>query len=443
MENENKNKIMCTGEATSALDKLYAENGYYMLPLSKLSYPMDVLVPELIGEGKDANHFEFYCIQSEEDIEHLYSINVKHVWMLRNAKIPATPLNSSKIAKARASEHDTIVVERAPQTLATSGKIPLNEEIERNNSFYKKSYEKARKNFDTIRQYGVLPIEEMSLVVDEITSSVSRNPGALLCLRGLQSADEYTYYHSINVSLLATVFAQHLGYSQDEIWRIGFAGMLHDIGKQKIPLELLNAPRKLSDKEFGVLKRHPQFALEILESVKNLGSGIIEAITGHHEKFDGSGYPHGLKGSEIHPFAAILSLVDVYDALTSERPYKKAFPQSKTAAIIYSQKDTSFSTEMVNSFISCFGVYPIGSLVRLSNGEFAVVYEHNTDDLLKPKILQLGRSFDQFLPQNAKAIDLRYVKDELKILSCEGMHDDLVNLPNIIMHFGGENLISG
>lgn len=438
---EKLNNTVHNNTTNSDLDRIYAENGYTMLPLSKLSYPMDVLVPELIEGKNDGNHFDFYCILNEEDIEYLYAINVKHVWVGRDTEIPAIPNSSSRIGESPVSEQSMPVPENNENTVPTKHTVPLDEEVSRNHSFYKQSFENARKNLDIIRQHGVLPVEEMGLMVDEITSSVSRNPGALLCLRGLQSADEYTYYHSINVCLLATVFAQFLGYSQEEIWRISFAGMLHDIGKQKIPLELLNAPRKLSDKEFGVLKQHPQFAGEILDSVKNLGEGILDAIVGHHEKFDGSGYPHGLKGKNIHPFAAILSLVDVYDALTSERPYKKAFPQSKTAAIIYSQKNTSFSSELVNNFISCFGVYPIGSLVRLSNGECAVVYEHNTDDLLNPKVLQLGRSFDQFLPQNAKALDLRKVKDRIKIASYEGTRDELVELPNILNNFGVKPLI--
>jgi len=418
-------------------DRFYHENGYSKIAVSSLGFPLDVIVPELMEKKQGANQFSIYCIITENDIEYLSTIGIQHVYVLKNTKIPillsktktnATQAQNEKKASTEV-QHKSDPARMKPTSLA--------DELLKSHAFYKKSFLKIRDSLDMTRSQGILPIEEINLVVNDITESVSRNPNALLCMRGLQRADEYTYYHSINVSILASIFAKFLGYSQEEVWKIGYAGMLHDIGKQKIPLDVLNAPRKLTDQEFEILKLHPELTLSILDKAKDLPDGVLEAATGHHEKYDGSGYPHGLKGDQIHPYAAIVSLADVYDALTSDRSYKRAFPQNKTAAIIYSQRGTSFSADMVDSFIRCFGVYPIGSLLRLSNGKYAIVYENNSEGLLHPKVLQLTSDLDKFMPQNVHPIDLSKFKDEIKILSCENINNHKINLQKILANFKG------
>jgi len=420
--------------ASFASDSLYSAHGYYKVHISELYFPMEILVPELIKKDSDDGDFATYSLNTKKDLVYLHSLKIEYAWILTDAVIPKNPDGSAAIAKAAGGKFKS----RAPASKIDSNNAayePLSKELARSKTFFKQSYKQIRLVLDSIRQNSELIMDEVTLVVDDITSSVARNPNALLCMRGLQNADEYTYFHSINVSILASIFAQYLGYSAEEIRRISLAGILHDIGKQKIPLSVLNATRKLTDKEFEIMKLHPQLARKILNNGEGLPEGVIEAVSCHHEKFDGTGYPYGLKGDAIHPYAMILSLADVYDALTSERPYKSAFNQNQSAAIIYTQKNTSFSAEMVNKFIQCFGVYPIGALVLLSNNRLAIVYENNSDDLLHPKILQLSGSFDRFAPTRINPIDLREVKDTLRIVSCEETKELTLDLQKILQNF--------
>jgi len=308
----------------------------------------------------------------------------------------------------------------------------LDKEIEKSKLFYAHSLILIKASLDEIRLTGTFTLAKMTKIVDEIIASITKHPTALLCMRGLQNPAEYTYHHSVNVALLSCIFAQFLGYSEEEIREVGLAGLLCEIGKQRIPLEILNAPRKLSALEFDIIKSHPLFSEDLLKTQPNISENIMKGIVSHHEKHDGTGYPHKLKGDEIHAYAIILALADTYDALISERAYKKAFPQNKTAAMIYSQKETCFKPDMVDLFICCFGVYPIGTLVKLNDDTFGIVYENNRDDLLFPKVLEITKKEGGYALVSTDVLDLKQNKDLYKITICDDLKKENINLKELL-----------
>ena len=308
----------------------------------------------------------------------------------------------------------------------------LDKEIEKSRIFYEQSIITIKEHLDEVRSTGTVKLSGMTGIVDEIIQSITENPNTLLCMRGLQNPAEYSYYHSVNVALLSCIFAQFLDYNEEEVREVGMAGLLCGIGKQRIPLEILNAPRKLSALEFNIIKSHTLFAETLLKEQSGISENTIKAVVSLHEKYDGSGYPHGEKGDDIHPYSVILSIADVYDALISEKPYKKAFPQNKTAALIYSQKGTCFKPDIVDLFICCFGVYPIGTLIKLNEDKFAIVYENNRDDLLFPKVLEIVKTIDGYALVSMNALDLRKYKDQYKITICEDFKGEKINLKELL-----------
>ncbi len=384
------------------IEEKYTAKGYRKIPSHLLSFPMKAVVPELIGTAAVSAQFSFYFVNDKKDIDLLDELDIPFVWL---HKTDLTPEISSYMVM---------------------------KELENAKIFYSKSFSITKKALDEVRTKGTVPISDMTSIVDDITASVAKHPSALLCMRGLQNSDEYTYHHSVNVSLLACIFAKFLGYSPKEVREIGLAGLLHDIGKQRIPLEILNAPRKLSNEEFEIMKSHPRLAEDLLKSHPDISENIMRAVTAHHEKFDGSGYPHKFKKDEIHPYAVILSLADVYDALTSERAYKKAFPQNKTAAMIYSQKGTAFKADMAELFICCFGIYPIGTLVKLNETQYAIVYENNKEDLLHPKVLEITKKDGKYALASICIMDLRKYKNKYKITTCENAKGENINLKELL-----------
>lgn len=193
-------------------------------------------------------------------------------------------------------------------------------------------------------------------VVNDMVDSVIRNKDALLSLDSIDDSGEYTYCHSINVSTLSLVFARELGYKREEMRTIGLGALLHDIGIVVVPDEILSKPRRLTDDEFIRVKKHVVEGLELLSENLDLTEDLLNIVYQHHERYDGSGYPKGLKGTRIHPYARIVGICDLYDAMKSERPYRYEIPQEVVLSDIFDYKGTYFQSDMVESFILCFGI---------------------------------------------------------------------------------------
>jgi putative nucleotidyltransferase with HDIG domain len=230
------------------------------------------------------------------------------------------------------------------------------------------------KNFvDDVRRGTDIDVRRAEPLVQSFIESVFRNESAAVTLFKLRGFDEYTYTHSINVSILAVLLGKHLGMDRRTLLRLGLAGMYHDVGKARIPEAVLNKPGKLSDAEFRTMRTHPLEGWRILADSPGVDPDILRAVAEHHERHDGSGYPRGLRGDAIGLFSRIIAIVDVYDALTSRRVYKEPMAPAKALSLMYQWRDRDFPPQAVENFIRCVGVYPPGSFVRLSGGEYGVV----------------------------------------------------------------------
>ena len=230
--------------------------------------------------------------------------------------------------------------------------------------------------------------KKVQLASKTLTGSVFRNVDALLSLTTLKNYSEHTYTHSVNVSILTLAIAHSAGVSEEEAEVIGVGGLLHDIGKSKIPLEILDKPGPLTPEERKIIMSHPLLSEEILKDMGNMPEEAIAiAIAGqHHEKVNGSGYPRGLTGDQMHPFGSMAAVADIYDALTSPRPYKPGLPPYIALRHVFDGRGREFDEKVVDFFIKNLGIYPMGSFVKLNTGEMGVVIETNPLDSLKPKI---------------------------------------------------------
>jgi len=244
----------------------------------------------------------------------------------------------------------------------------------------------TQKLMQDVRLGKRMEMNQVERTVDEMTDSILRNKDALVSLLRIKDVDEYTYVHSISVSALCISFAQGLDFEAAQIKQIGIGGLLHDIGKMKVPLDILNKPGPLSEKEFQIMKRHVKDGEATLQQYPNLDRSCTCVTSHHHERLDGTGYPEGLKGEQISLFGQIAAIVDIYDALSSERCYKNALPPTEALKKLYEWSQSYLNRELVEKFVAHLGIYPIGSLVRLENSLLAVVVAHGRKNLLHPVV---------------------------------------------------------
>ena len=238
-----------------------------------------------------------------------------------------------------------------------------------------------------IRAGNKLEIERIEEVVDEMVESMVRNPDALMWIARLRERDITTYGHGLQVAVYLVAFGRHLGFPKAQLADLGTIGLLLDIGKIRLPRELLEKQGRLTSDEYDIVRAHVQHSLDILEETPNFHVDVIEAISQHHERMNGSGYPKGLKEHEIGIFGRMAGITDCFAALTKRRPYAEAISSYEALRGLSSWSGEFFHEALVEQFVQAVGVFPVGSLVELSSGEVAVVVSHNKVRRLKPRVL--------------------------------------------------------
>jgi HD-GYP domain-containing protein (c-di-GMP phosphodiesterase class II) len=264
-----------------------------------------------------------------------------------------------------------------------------------------------------------LNVQKLKHGVEAMISSILRNPAAFVWLKEIRRQDEYSYHHAMGCAIWAATFGRHLGLEKHELHDLALAGLLCDVGKTRVPMELLAKQEALSADEGKLVREHVRHSLDIVCDTPDLSPTIIEIVATHHERHDGSGYPQGLEGDQIPIFGRMMGLVDSYDAMTSVRPYAASRSPHQAVSELYAHRGRLYQPELVEQFIQACGIYPVGSLVELSNGEVGVITAVHSLKRLRPRVMLLldarKRPLDQFRPVDLSRVEVDALGNPLSV----------------------------
>ncbi len=345
---------------------------------------LGMFIHELCGSWMDHPFWRgAFLLDNPDDLKTLLSTGVKEVW-----------IDDSKGLGVEGGEDEQTIAAEIENTLAqadTAGpiiqRVDVAKEAARAIKICAKSKQAVTSMFKEARMGKALSSDDALPIVEEISASVMRNPGALIGLARLKDKDDYTYMHSVAVCALMVSLARQLGLNDDQVRQAGMAGLLHDVGKMMVPLSILNKPGKLTDSEFEKIRSHPVEGHKMLLEGSGIGDVALDVCLHHHEKIDGSGYPERLTADQISLYAKMGAVCDVYDAITSNRPYKSGWEPAESLRKMAEWSKGHFDTTIFHAFVKSVGIYPIGSLVRLESGHLGVIIDQTETSLLKPILM--------------------------------------------------------
>ncbi len=334
-----------------------------------------------------------FVLEDTETLSLLLASNIKELIIDTKKGLDVEDLSTAEhteklkaiISTAPNNEEKVVVIQKENQTTAPIARISANEERAKASKILNESKAAITSMFDEVRMGKAVDANQVLPLVDEITSSITRNESALISLVRLKNRDEYTYMHSVAVCALMIALAKELGLSEAEVKVSGMAGLLHDIGKMSVNPDILNKPGALTDSEFDLVRMHPQYGYEILLKGQNISKEALDVCLHHHEKIDGSGYPKKLIGNQISLYAKMGAVCDVYDAITSNRPYKAGWEPALSLHRM-AQWSNHFDDVVFKAFVKSVGIYPVGSLVQLKSGRLGVVIDQSPSSLLTPVV---------------------------------------------------------
>ncbi len=299
-------------------------------------------------------------------------------------------------------------------------KLTVEEEIQFAHEAFTRTNDLLHRVTEDIRSGGALRLEDVEAVIDDMVESMVRNPDAMMWVARLREQNMSTYGHGLSVAVNLVAFGRHLGYPKQDLSHLGLLGMLLDLGKIKIPIELLEKHERLTPAEFDLVKQHVQFGLDILHQTPNIHSDVLDGVAQHHERMNGKGYPFGLVGEKITVFGRMAGIADSYAAMTQQRNYAETASPHEALQTMSSFAGTQFHSEMLEQFIQSIGAFPVGSLVELSTGEVAVVATHNKLKRLKPKVMIITEA-DKTVRKFPTTKDLLYDVSEKPVYIRRGL----------------------
>ena len=378
-----------------------------------------------------------FVLRDPRDIEKLRDSGVAECWidtdkgvgLVEPVQVPPSAVAAVAVATAPTRQA------APPLPFATS----MEDESARAAALCHRSRQAVMSLFSEARMGRSLDAEQCLPLVDDIASSVERNPGALISLARLKSHDDYSFMHSVAVCALMVSLARQLGHDDAQVRDAGLAGLLHDLGKAMMPAAVLNKPGPLTDAEYGIMKTHPARGHELLLEGKAVSATALDVCLHHHERPDGKGYPDGSIGEALSLHARMGAVCDVYDAITSNRPYKGGWdPAESIARMAEWAQAGQFDSAVFQAFVKGIGIYPIGSLVRLHSGRLGVVTEQNATSLIAPK-LKVFFSSRSRMPVPVEVIDLGRPGCNERIAARESNHE--WKFPHLAELVIGQNLM--
>ena len=358
-----------------------------------------------------------FVIVDPKDIKTILASSIKEVW-IDVSKGDDVPIGEVAVSEAESEAQVETELQQAAQDRRDVAPVSTEVELERAAKICAQSKQAVISMFQEARMGKAVDTGGAKKLVEEISDSVARNPSALISLARLKTVDDYTYMHSVAVCAMMVGLAKQLGLDEEQTRAAGLAGLMHDLGKALMPMEVLNKPGKLTDAEFAIIKTHPEEGHRLLLTGQDVDPVVLDVCLCHHEKTDGSGYPKGLKADEISLFAKMGAVCDVYDAITSNRPYKAGWDPAESLRKMAEWANGHFDNKVFQAFVKSLGIYPIGSLVKLSSGRLGVVVSQSGKSLTMPlvKVFYSTKSNLRVVPE---VIDLSSPGTTEKIINRE------------------------